>query len=246
MSLLELDRLEVRHGLLVAVRDLSLEVMQGEVVALVGANGAGKSSLLRTVAGSYRAAAGRVLLDGVDVTALPVHGRVRAGIALVPEGRRLFRDLTVEDNLLVAAQVGRPGPWSVQRVIDAFPLLTDLRRRLAGNLSGGEQQAVAIGRALLSNPALLMLDELSLGLAPVAVDDVYASLRAVLREGTTIVLVEQDLRRALEVAGRVVCMLEGRVVLDSPTGEVDRDRVTAAYFGLRQTPGAFSGGGRPG
>jgi len=235
MSLLVLDRLQVRHGLLVAVHDASLDVAAEEIVALVGANGAGKSSLLRAVAGSYRATAGRIVLDGVDVTEMPAYRRLKEGIALVPEGRRLFREMTVNDNLLVAAGNARSGPWEIERVVQAFPLLARLRNRLAGNLSGGEQQAVAIGRALVTNPRVLLLDEVSLGLAPVVVDEVYVSLRAVLAEGaTTVVLVEQDLVRALEVSTRVVCMLEGRVVLDQPTGEVTQERVTAAYFGLHE------------
>src|SRR5205814_711911 len=164
---------------------------------------------------------------------LRAHGRVRMGIALVPEGRRLFGGLTVEENLLVAAR-GRRGPWSLHSVLEVFPMLQARRRMPAATLSGGEQQAVAIGRALMSNPRLLLLDEISLGLAPVVVDAVYRSLGDVMREGTTVLLVEQDLTRALAVAGRVVCMLEGRVVLEGEAGSLDRDRVVGAYFGLRR------------
>jgi branched-chain amino acid transport system ATP-binding protein len=163
---------------------------------------------------------------------------VRTGIALVPEGRRLFPGLTVEENLLVAAANGRPGPWDVDAVLDAFPLLRPLRRRRAASLSGGEQQATAIGRALVTNPRLLLLDEVSLGLAPVAVEAVYASLATLLEGGATIVLVEQDLRRALTVATRVACMLEGRIVLEGARGELTREQVTSAYFGLREAASA--------
>src|SRR5437660_9814988 len=207
---------------------------QGETLALVGANGAGKTTLLRTIAGAHRAAAGRVVFDGADVTTVPSHRRVGLGISLVPEGRRLFPGLTVEENLEVAAVRGRPGRWNVQSVMEAFPLLKPLRKRQAANLSGGEQQATAIGRALMSNPRLLLLDEVSLGLAPVVVGDVYRSLAGILSEGATVLLVEQDLTRALRVAGRVICMLEGRVVLEGAAAALDRDHVVSAYFGLRK------------
>jgi branched-chain amino acid transport system ATP-binding protein len=176
---------------------------------------------------------GRIRFDGADITGLPAHRRVRLGIALVPEGRRLFPGLTVEENLRVAAS-SRRGRWNVQAVLDVFPLLQPRRRMLAANLSGGEQQAVAIGRALMGNPSLLLLDEVSLGLAPVVVDAVYRSLADVIREGATVLLVEQDLTRALKVAGRVVCMLEGRVVLEGDAASLDRDHVVNAYFGLKR------------
>jgi branched-chain amino acid transport system ATP-binding protein len=156
------------------------------------------------------------------------------GIALVPEGRRLFSGLTVEENLLVAAQRRRPGRWTVDTVIEAFPLLERLRHQRAATLSGGEQQATAIGRALIANPSLLLLDEVSLGLAPAAVEAVYRSLATVIEEGSTIVLVEQDLTRAMSVADRVVCMLEGRIVLEGARGELTREQITEAYFGLRR------------
>lgn len=239
MSLLAVEELVVQHGLLRAVREVSFTVEAGEVLAVVGANGAGKTSMLRAIAGADRVAAGRVRFDGEDVSALAVHKRLRAGIAYVPEGRKLFRELTVEENLLVAQANGRPGEWSVDAVIEAFPLLAKLRHTLTGNLSGGEQQAAAIGRALVTNPRLLLLDEVSLGLAPVAVEAVYRSLRTVLAGGTTIVLVEQDINRALSVAGRVLCMLEGRIVLQGSTADISREQVTDAYFGLgRTTQGA--------
>jgi branched-chain amino acid transport system ATP-binding protein len=237
MTLLAVESLDVRHGQLQAVRTVSLTVCEGETVALVGANGAGKTTLLRTIAGAHRPTSGRVIFDGVDITGIPAHRRVRLGIALVPEGRRLFPGLTVEENLLTAGARGRRGPWNVERVLEAFPLLRPLRTRPAATLSGGEQQAAAIGRALMSNPRLLLLDEVSLGLAPIAVDGVYASLRSLIESGTTILLVEQDLARALGVAGRVVCMLEGRVVLEGVACELTREQITAAYFGLRRMTG---------
>jgi branched-chain amino acid transport system ATP-binding protein len=234
MSLLEVEALDCRYGLLQAVRGVSFDVAQGETLALIGANGAGKTTLLRSVAGAHRPHAGRVLFEGADVTALPAHRRVERGIALIPEGRRLFPGLTIEENLRVAAGKRR-GRWNVRSVLEVFPLLKPRLHLVAANLSGGEQQAVAIGRALMSNPRLLLLDEVSLGLAPVIVDSVYRSLAGIIAEGATVVLVEQDLTRALEVADRVVCMLEGRVVLEGEAKSLDRDAVVRAYFGLRRT-----------
>lgn len=233
MTLLEASDLDCRYGLLQAVRGVSLEVEQGETLALIGANGAGKSTLLRALAGAHRPHSGRIVFDGADVTATPAHRRVALGIALVPEGRRLFPGLTVEENLRVGA-TGRRGRWSVRSVLEVFPLLQPRRHMVAANLSGGEQQAVAIGRALMSNPRLLLLDEVSLGLAPVVVDAVYRSLSEIVGEGATVVLVEQDLTRALAVAGRVACMLEGRIVLEGAAAQLDRDRVVGAYFGLKR------------
>jgi branched-chain amino acid transport system ATP-binding protein len=232
VSLLVVEELEVRHGLLQAVRGVSLSLEAGETLALVGANGAGKSTLLRAIAGAPpRPIAGRIVFDGEDVTRLRAHQRVRRGIALVPEGRYLFTSLTVEENLQVAA---RPGHWTVPTVLEAFPLLRERRRHRAATLSGGERQACAIGRALMANPRLLLLDEVSLGLAPVAVTDVYRSLETVIEGGTTVLLVEQDLTRALSTAQRVVCMLEGRIVLAGDAGELTREQVTDAYFGLER------------
>lgn len=243
MSLLTVEDLDVRHGLLRAVRDVSFSVSEGEILALVGANGAGKTTLLRAIAGAHRPTGGRVVLDGRDVTAMPAHKRVRAGLALVPEGRRLFPELTVEENLLVATAGGRSGEWSLGTVLEAFPLLKPLRTKRAATLSGGEQQATAIGRALMSNPRVLLLDEVSLGLAPVAVDTVYRSLQTLIEGRSTIVLVEQDLARALKVAGRVICMLEGEIVLQGSSAELTTEEITEAYFGLRRRQGVVGGGG---
>jgi branched-chain amino acid transport system ATP-binding protein len=232
VTLLRAEDLDCRYGLLQAVRGVSFGVTQGETVALIGANGAGKTTLLRAIAGAHKPHSGRVIFDSADVTSLPAHRRVALGIALVPEGRRLFPSLTVEENLRVAAS--GQGRWNVPSVLEVFPLLQPRRHTAAGNLSGGEQQAVAIGRALMSNPRLLLLDEVSLGLAPIVVDAVYRSLAGIISEGTTVLLVEQDLARALKVAGRVICMLEGRIVLEGEAASLDRNQVVSAYFGLKR------------
>ena len=234
MSTLTVENLTARHGLLEAVRGLSFSVAEGETLALVGANGAGKTTLMRALAGAHPVHGGRIILDGEDVTALPAHQRVRRGIALVPEGRRMFASMTVTENLKLGTMAGRPGDWSIDRIIEIFP---NLRKRLdhkTGHLSGGEQQATAIGRALMSNPDILLLDEVSLGLSPLIVDRVYASLDGLIKSGTTIILVEQDLTRAMGVADRVICMLEGRAVLEGKAKDLTRDQVTEAYFGLNR------------
>lgn len=232
MSLLVVERLDVRHGLLQAVRGVSFTVNEGEILALVGANGAGKTTLMRAIAGAHKPAGGHVRFDGIDVTPLRAYQRVALGIALVPEGRRLFPGMTVEENLLVARAGKRAGRWTVEKVLEIFPNLRPRLKAKAGSLSGGEQQAAAIGRALMTNPRILLLDEVSLGLAPIAVERVYNSLASLIAEGTTILLVEQDLGRALSAATRVACMLEGRIVLEGPTEAMTRERVTEAYFGL--------------
>lgn len=231
---------DAQYGLLKAVRSVTLTIDEGETRALVGANGAGKTTLLRVIAGAHRPAAGNVIFDGVDITRVPAHKRVALGIALVPEGRRLFPGLSVEENLSIAGGRRRDGAWTVDRVIEIFPMLQQRRRQRAATLSGGEQQATAIGRALMCNPRLILLDEVSLGLAPMAVASVYDSLRGLISSGTTVVIVEQDLGRALAVSTRVTCMLHGEVVLEGESPALTREQITAAYFGVRQSSGVGS------
>jgi branched-chain amino acid transport system ATP-binding protein len=232
MSLLEVTDLEARHGLLTAVRGLEFSLEAGETLALVGANGAGKTTLLRTIAGAHRLSRGTIRFKGEDISQLPAHVRVARGLALVPEGRRLFARMSVEENLKLARASGRKGPWTIDAVMEAFPNLKERRHHACGHLSGGEQQATAIGRALMTNPDLIILDEVSLGLSPLVVNRVYAQLAGLMSSGTTIILVEQDLSRALATASRVVCMLEGRIVLAGNSADLTREAVTAAYFGL--------------
>lgn len=234
--LLQVESLSTGYGDSRAVSDLSLTVASGEVLALIGANGAGKSTLLRTIAGAHRPWTGRIYFESEDVTDISDYKRTRRGIALVPEGRRLFPSLTVRENLSIGASSKRPGSWNLAAVVEAIPLLEPLLGRSAARLSGGQQQAVAIARALMSNPELLLLDEVSLGLAPIVVDEIYQSLAAVRTAGLGIVLVEQDLGRALGFADQVICMLEGRNVLAGAAGELSRERITDAYFGHRDGP----------
>jgi len=234
--LLEVRDLSVHHGQLQALRSVSLRLPAGATHAMIGANGAGKSTLLRTIAGLHQPTSGTILLDGQDVTRLAPERRVEAGVVLVPEGRRLFPSLTLEENLLVGGTSARPGPWNLGRIYDLFDWMADRRGQRAAQLSGGEQQAVAIGRALAANPRVLLLDELSLGLAPVVVRRIYGLLPQLADSGMTILLVEQDVSQALAVASEVHCLLEGRVTLEGPPGTLTPDQIESAYFGVAASP----------
>jgi branched-chain amino acid transport system ATP-binding protein len=229
--LLEVRDLVVHHGQLQALSGISLTVFPGEVYALIGANGAGKSTLLRTIAGLHHPTSGSIRYDGQDVTGLRPDRRATAGIVMVPEGRRLFPSLTLEDNLKVGMSNARKGPWTISRVYELFPWMKERRTQRTAQMSGGEQQSVAIGRALVANPRMLLLDELSLGLAPVIVQRIYAMLPQILNSGITILLVEQDVSQALRVATHLQCLLEGHVTLEGTPAEVTREQVEAAYFG---------------
>jgi branched-chain amino acid transport system ATP-binding protein len=230
--LLEVSDLVVHHGQLRALSGISLAVYPGEVYALIGANGAGKSTLLRTIAGLHHPSSGTIAYDGKDVTGLRPEKRAVAGIVMVPEGRRLFPSLTLEENLKVGSSFARKGPWTIDRVLDLFPWMKERRGQKTAQMSGGEQQSVAIGRALVANPRVLLLDELSLGLAPVIVQRIYAMLPQVLESGITVLLVEQDVSQALRVATHLQCLLEGHTTLEGTPAEVTREQVEAAYFGV--------------
>jgi branched-chain amino acid transport system ATP-binding protein len=240
--LLEVHDLVVYHGQLRALDGISLRVFPGEVYAIIGANGAGKSTLLRTIAGLHHPTTGSVQFDGKDVTRLRPERRATRGIVMVPEGRRLFGSLSVEENLQVGATYARQGPWTIERVYEMFDWMRERRRQPTAQLSGGEQQAVAIGRALVANPRVLMLDELSLGLAPVVVQRIYGMLPQILTTGLTVLLVEQDVSQALRVASHIQCLLEGRTTLEGRPADVTADQVEAAYFGLAETTSASQPG----
>ena len=230
--MLRTERLNAAYGLFQALFDISFQVAPGETVALIGANGAGKSTLLRSIVGSVPVSKPSVALDGKPIGGRSEIALLRMGVALVPEGRRLFPSLTVEENLQLAARNGRPGPWSIARLLRELPVLDGLRRRPATALSGGQQQLVAVCRGLASNPNYLLCDEISLGLSPVAVDAVYGLLGKVRSEGVAIVLVEQNVRRALAASGRYYCMQKGRIVLEGQSRDADYTRVATAYFGV--------------
>jgi branched-chain amino acid transport system ATP-binding protein len=230
--LLATRKLDSFYGDFQALFGVDLAVENGEIVALVGANGAGKSTLLKTICGLLPALPGAIAFDGEDIGGLPTGQIVRRRIALVPEGRRLFRSLSVEDNLRMGAYAGRKGRWNLDAVYVLFPALRERRAIPATSLSGGEQQMVAIGRALLSNPRLLLCDELSLGLAPVLVKEIYRALGEVCRDGLTALIVEQDVSIARTVSRRLVCMQEGRIALEGPSADLTTEQVSRAYFGV--------------
>jgi len=232
VSLLEVRGASSFYGDFQALYDISLAVQEGERFAMIGSNGAGKSTLLRMIAGLLPARGGGIRFDGQAIDALPTHERVKLGVSLVPEGRRVFPSLSVEENLLIGGYRGRRGHWGLGRVYEVFPLLKERARRSAAVLSGGEQQALAIGRALMNNPRLLLLDEVSLGLAPVVIRELYDRLPAIAAAGTTVLIVEQNIDQALGVADRVACLLEGRISLAGRPAELTREAIAAAYFGI--------------
>jgi branched-chain amino acid transport system ATP-binding protein len=230
--LLDVRDLDAFYGDIQALFGVSMHVAPGEAVAVIGANGAGKSALLKSIAGALRARPDAIVFDGAPIGGLPAHAVAARGIALVPEGRGLFPSLSVEENLLIGGQLKRAGPWALARVFELFPVLAERRKLPSTALSGGQQQMVAIGRALMSNPKLLLCDEISLGLAPIVVRDIYARLPAILAHGTSIVLVEQDIVQALKAAQRVYCLQEGRVALAGAAKTLTREQIAAAYFGV--------------
>jgi len=232
MSLLEVEQVSSFYGDFQALYDVSLTVEAGETLAIIGANGAGKSTLLNIISGLFPNRGGAIRFEGHVIDRLPAHKRVEAGISLVPEGRRVFPSLTVRENLLIGAYRRRLGRWDVPAVLELFPLLAPLAERRAAVLSGGEQQALAIGRALMANPRLLLLDEVSLGLAPVVVSQLYGAIPRIASAGTTVLLVEQNIEQALAASKRVCCLLEGRIALTGKPADLTRDAIVTAYFGI--------------
>jgi branched-chain amino acid transport system ATP-binding protein len=232
MSLLEVENASVYYDDFQALYDINLKVEEGEIYAVIGANGAGKSTFLRTIAGVLSPRRGRVLFEGKPVDHMATHMRVVHGISMVPEGRRVFPSLTVDENLEIGGYRKRPGPWTEEKIYELFPLLVPLRKRQASSLSGGEQQALAIGRSLMSNPKLILMDEVSLGLAPVVIKRIYDAFQTLLDSGTTILVVEQDVQHVLTVASHVACFLEGRIALQGAPSELTNEQITAAYFGV--------------
>jgi branched-chain amino acid transport system ATP-binding protein len=230
-TLLDVRALTAFYGDFQALFGVSMSVGHGDVVAVIGANGAGKSTLLKSIAGAMPARRDAIVFDGKPIGDLPAHEVAARGIALVPEGRRLFSSLSTEENLLIGGQLGRQGPWTLDRVYGLFPALAERKHHASTSLSGGQQQMAAIGRALMSNPKLLLCDEISLGLAPIVVRDIYARLPAIVAEGTALVLVEQDIAQALAAADTVYCLQEGRVAFAGAAETATREAVAAAYFG---------------
>ena len=230
--ILAVDGLEAWYADAKVLHGVSFGLKQGEVLALIGANGAGKSTLLKCICGLLTKKTGTIRFKGETIDGLVANDIVGKGIAMVPEGRRLFPSLSVEENLILGGSVKREGPWSLKAVYDLFPVLRERRNTPSTSLSGGQQQMVAIGRALMSNPELILLDELSLGLAPIIIKDIYELLPKIVGTGLSAILVEQDVTRALATANHFLCMQEGRISLAGTPGAFTRDQISAAYFGM--------------
>ena len=231
-TLLQTRALTAFYGDAQALFGIDFDVAEGEMVAIIGANGAGKSTFMKAVTGLVKAQPQQIVFEGEAIGGLPPGEIVRRGIALVPEGRRLFASLSVEENLLMGAFAKRPGPWSLQRLFKLFPILEQKRRLPGTSLSGGQQQMVAIGRALMSNPTVLLCDELSLGLAPIVIKEIYDAMPAITAEGMSVVVVEQDVSVAQRVSQRVYCFQEGKVSLEGASDQLTREQISRAYFGV--------------
>ncbi|MGH3731992.1 MAG: ABC transporter ATP-binding protein [Acidimicrobiales bacterium] len=230
-ELLEVSNLVLYHGQLCAVDDVSFRVEQGEVFAVIGANGAGKSTLLRSIAGLHAPKSGSVTFKGKDLAGMTPHQRVALGVSLVPEGRRLFSSMTLEENLQVGARGGRNGTFDLAKIYELFDWMPSRRRQYAWQFSGGEQQAIALGRGLLSNPDLLMVDELSLGLAPIVIERIYALIPDIVAHGVSVLIIEQDVSQGVAIANHVLCLLEGRTSLSGRPDELTPEQIEQAYFG---------------
>jgi branched-chain amino acid transport system ATP-binding protein len=232
VSLLATRALRSWYGDFQALFGIDFDLDSGEVVAIIGANGAGKSTFLRSLTGLNAVERDSVQFDGGAIGGLAPYDIVKRGIALVPEGRRLFPSLSVEENILIGANPRRQGRWNLGSVYALFPVLKERRKAPATALSGGQQQMVAIGRALMSNPAVLLCDELSLGLAPIVIRQTYDALARIIEQNVSVVVVEQDIGQAMRVASRIYCFQEGRVSLTGKPSELSREQVSSAYFGV--------------
>ncbi len=232
MSFLSVDNINVFYNEFQALFGVSMTVEKGETVAIIGSNGAGKSTLMRTIAGGLIPSQGSIRYDGADTAENSAFEMNRLGVALVPEGRKIFPSLSVEENLKIGGYSNRAGQWTLEKVYELFPILKERRNNGGTDLSGGQQQMVAIGRALMSNPDLILMDEVSLGLAPIIVNEIYTVVRQIAQTGTTVILVEQDVNRGLKEADRFYCLLEGKVSLAGNPADVTQDQISKAYFGL--------------
>ncbi len=231
-ALLQTHSLQAFYGDAQALFGIDFELSAGELVAVIGANGAGKSTFLKCLTGLVKTEPQSVLWKGQPVGGMAPGAIVRAGLAMVPEGRRLFPSLSVEENLLMGANAQRQGPWNLQRLYQLFPILKEKRALPGTSLSGGQQQMVAIGRALMSNPEVLLCDELSLGLAPIVIREIYNAMPDITAEGMTVVIVEQDVSMARQVSQRLYCFQEGLVSLQGASADLTREQISQAYFGV--------------
>lgn len=227
-----ITNLDAHYGDFQALYRVDMHIDRGEVVAVIGANGAGKSTLLRSISGLMPNGAGQVKFKDADISGLRADEIAHLGLALVPEGRQLFPSLSVEENLIIGGRLQRPGPWNLDSVYALFPILAERRNSPSTALSGGQQQMVAIGRALMANPDLIMFDEISLGLAPIVIGEIYSAIPDVIGQGVSAIIVEQDISKALSISSRVYCLQEGRVALEGNSDTITREAISQAYFGV--------------
>jgi len=232
MSILECKNLNAKYGDFQALFGIDFYLKEGETVSIIGSNGAGKSTFLKSITGLVNVENSSVVLNNENIGGLDADAIAKLGIAMVPEERKLFPSLTVEENLLIGKESKREGEWNLEKIYEIFPILKERRLSPGTALSGGQQQMVAIGRALMSNPKVLLCDEISLGLAPVIVKDIYSIFPKIKRQGISIVIVEQDINQAMKVSDRVYCFQEGRVSLHGNPSELSRDEISKAYFGV--------------
>lgn len=232
MSFLEVDNIEVFYGEFQALFGVSMSVEKGQTVAVIGANGAGKTTLMRSIAGQLIPKSGDILYNSSSTGKKTAYEMNRLGIAMIPEGRKIFPSLTVEENLQIGSYTKRSGAWNLKKVYDLFPILEERKNNAGTALSGGQQQMLAIGRALMSNPDLILMDEISLGLAPIIVKQIYEVVTDIAESGMTIVLVEQDVNRGLQAADHMFCMLEGKVRLSGKPSDFSQEEISKAYFGI--------------
>lgn len=230
--ILSISGLNAHYADFQALYGIDLQINEGEVMAIIGANGAGKTTLMRSISGLMQNQPEQICFRSEAIGSVRADRVAAKGIALVPEGRQLFPSLSVEENLIIGGQVGRKGPWSLAEVYKLFPILDERRNQQSTSLSGGQQQMVAIGRALMANPDLILFDEISLGLAPVIIKSIYEALPGIIGEGMTALIVEQDITKALLVSSRVCCLQEGRVSLQGASSTITREEISRAYFGV--------------
>ena len=231
-KILETKNLNVYYGDFQALFEVSIDLFEGEIISIIGANGAGKSTFMKAVTGLIRKVENDINLKGNSIKNLRADEIARKGIAMVPEGRKLFPSLTVEENLLIGGQINRSGPWNLNSIYELFPDLYDKKDLPSNLLSGGQQQMAAIGRALMSNPEILLFDEISLGLAPIIIKNIYQNILAVINDGMSAIVVEQDISKAIEISNRVYCLQEGKIALSGVSKKLTREEISKAYFGM--------------
>jgi branched-chain amino acid transport system ATP-binding protein len=229
---LSVQNIDVFYGEFQALYQVSVEIEQGQTVAIIGANGAGKTTLMRAICGALKPTRGRIVYNGDLIAGQPAYVVARSGIAMVPEERKIFPSLTVEENLKIGAYNAREGMWTLERIYEIFPILKERSRNGGTQLSGGQQQMLAIGRALMSNPDLILMDEISLGLAPIVVKELYRVVQEISQSGVTVILVEQDVSQGMKIADYIYCLLEGRVSLAGDPGGFEMEDISRAYFGV--------------